>query len=288
MINVLSFGIGNSLVDGLFELMDSDLFTPTCRHDIGSNLSRVEVFFEDDTLAETIRSSLAGAADLIGIEPEFEISQIEESDWSESWKCFFHVEHISRRIVIRPTWEDYSAEKGECVISIDPGMSFGTGKHATTRGSLVLLDDLADECPGFTFLDMGCGSGILSIGAKLLGFSNVRGFDIDPDCVRISKENAELNGYKIPFYEAGLEEPHPPAQVVVANILAPVLIQFAETIAASVKDGSRSRLILSGILATQYKTVKERFEKAGLVELRNVLIEEWRSGVFGREINDKR
>ena len=280
MINVLSFEIDNTLVDSLFELIDSDLFTPTCRYDVESGLCRLEVFFEDPDQMEEIRASLSGAAALIGIEPEFESSQIEEKDWSESWKRFFHVEHISERIVIRPTWEEYDAGPDEYVISLDPGMSFGTGKHATTKGCLVLLDSLADLCSGFTFLDMGCGSGILSIGATLLGFSNVRGFDNDPDCVRISKENAGLNGLDIPFYEADLEKPHPQAQVVVANILAPILIQYADSIAGSVAEADSSRLILSGILDSQYADVKACFEKAGMKELRNILIDEWRSGVF--------
>jgi len=280
MINVLSFEIDNTQVDALFELIDSELFTPTCRHDVEKNLCRVEVFFEDPAQEDQIRTALADAAGLMGLSPGFESTQIEESDWAESWKRFFHVEHITERVVIRPTWEKYEARPGECIISIDPGMSFGTGKHATTKGCLQLLDSLSDECPGFSFLDMGCGSGILSIGAALLGYTDVRGFDIDPDCIRISKENAELNGVDIPFYEAGLEEPHPKAQVVVANILAPVLIEYADSIAASLSDGSRSRLILSGILDSQYEGVKKRFEKAGFSELRNLLIEEWRSGVF--------
>lgn len=280
MINVLSFEIDNAQVDGLFELIDSDLFTPTCRYDVESGLCRLEVFFEDASRQEEIRKALAGAAGLIGIEPDFECSQIEEKDWSESWKRFFYVEHISERIVIRPTWEEYAPEPGQHVISLDPGMSFGTGKHATTKGCLILLDGLADLCSGFTFLDMGCGSGILSIGATLLGFSDVRGFDNDPDCVRISKENAGLNNLDIPFYEADLEKPHPQAQVVVANILAPILIEYADSIAGSVVKAESSRLILSGILDSQYDAVKECFEKAGMKELRNILIEEWRSGVF--------
>ena len=281
MINVISFGIDNSLVDGLFELIDSDLFTPTCRYDVESGLCRLEVFFEDAAQDEEIRTALSGAAGLIGIEPEFESSQIEEKDWSESWKRFFHVEHISRRLVIRPTWEEYDAKPDEHIISLDPGMSFGTGKHATTKGCLILLDSLADECPGFTFLDMGCGSGILSIGAKMLGFNDVRGFDNDPDCVRISTENAQQNNLNIPFYAADLEKSHPQAQIVVANILASILVQYADSIAGSLIKDESSRLILSGILDSQYDSVKERFEKAGLKELSNMLIEEWRSGVFG-------
>jgi len=168
------------------------------------------------------------------------------------------------------------------VISLDPGMSFGTGKHATTKGCLMLLDQLAAEDADRDFLDMGCGSGILSIGAHLLGFQNVRGFDNDPDCIRISTENAQLNNLDLPFYLSDLEKPHPVAAVVTANILASVLIQFAPSIVASVAEGPGGRLVLSGILDSQYKGVKECFEKLGFTELRNILIEEWRSGVFGR------
>jgi ribosomal protein L11 methyltransferase len=170
------------------------------------------------------------------------------------------------------------------VISLDPGMSFGTGKHATTKACLMLLDQLAAENPDRDFLDMGCGSGILSIGAHLLGFKNVRGFDNDPDCIRIATENAQLNHLDLPFYLSDLEKPHPAVPVVTANILASVLIQFAPSIAASVAEGPESRLVLSGILDTQYNGVKECFEKLGFIELRNILIEEWRSGVFGRKV----
>ena len=282
MINVISFEIDNTLVDGLFELIDSDLFTPTCQHDAESNLCRVEVFYEDLLQKNEIRTALAGAAGLIGIEPKFASSQIEECDWAESWKRFFHVEHISEHIVVCPTWEAYTPEAHEHVIRLDPGMSFGTGKHATTKGCLVLLDQLAEEGETRDFMDMGCGSGILSIGAHMLGFKDVRGFDIDPDCVRISTENAKLNNLDLPFYLSGLEEPHPQAAVVTANILASVLIQFAESIAASVAPGPASRLVLSGILDQQYSGVKASFEKQGFKELSNILIEEWRSGVFGR------
>ena len=282
MINVLSFEIDNLLVDVLFELVDSDLFTPTSWFDVESGICRLDIFFEDATQRDSIKAALIGAADLIGIPLEFTLSQIAESDWSESWKRFFHIEHISERVVVCPTWEEYTPAEGECVITLDPGMSFGTGKHATTKGCLILLDQLAEEDAGRTFLDMGCGSGILSIGAHLLGFKGVRGFDIDPDCVRISKENAQLNNLDLPFYLSGLEKPHPKAAIVTANILASVLIQYAPSIVASLAEGEGGRLILSGILDGQYAEVKSCFEKLGLVELRNILVEEWRSGVFVR------
>lgn len=282
MINVLSSAIDSEKVDALFELVDSSLFTPTSRFDVESGNCFVEVFFEDLNQANQIKAMLADAADLSGLALEFTLSQMEESDWAESWKRFFHIEHISERVVVCPTWEEYTPQPGECVIRLDPGMSFGTGKHATTKGCLMLLDQLAAENADRNFLDMGCGSGILSIGAHLLGFKEVRGFDNDPDCVRIARENAELNQLDLPFYLADLEKPHPPAAVITANILASVLIQFAPTVVASMAAGSESRLVLSGILDTQYSAVKECFEGLGLAELRNILVEEWRSGVFQR------
>lgn len=282
MINVLSCDIDSTLVDHLFELVDSSLFTPTSRYDVESNACAIEVFFEDLGQADEIKAGLTNAAALMDISLDFTLSTMAQSDWAESWKRFFHVEHISERVVIRPSWESYTAQPGERVITLDPGMSFGTGKHATTKGCLILLDQLAAENPERDFLDMGCGSGILTIGAHLLGFQSVRGFDNDPDCVRIARENAELNGLDLPFYLSDLEKPHPAVAVVTANILASVLIQFAPTIAASVRQGSESRLVLSGILDTQYTAVKECFEALGFVELRNILIEEWRSGVFLR------
>ncbi|HRU20448.1 MAG TPA: 50S ribosomal protein L11 methyltransferase, partial [Kiritimatiellia bacterium] len=131
-------------------------------------------------------------------------------------------------------------------------------------------------------LDMGCGSGILAIGAKLLGFTDVRGFDNDPDCMRVSEENAALNGVSIPFTLDDLSQAHPPADIVVANILAPVLIRFAPQVAGSMSADPRARLVLSGILDTQYDAVCAAYEAQGLVEIDSLLFGEWRSGLFGR------
>ncbi len=278
MLTVLSFEIDNAMVDALFELIDSEIFTPTCRHDVETGLSRVEVFFDDASQEGAIRGALTDAAALMGLDPCFESAQLEQSDWAESWKRFFHVERISQRVVVCPTWEPYSPQPGECVIRLDPGMSFGTGKHATTQACLMLLDALAEELPGAPFLDMGCGSGILAIGAAKLGYTGVRGFDIDPECVRIAAENAHINDVRIAFYEAGVDRPHPPATVAAANILAPVLIECAGPIAASIAPGGW--LVLSGILDSQYAAVRERFEHEGFAEVRTVLIDEWRSGCF--------
>jgi len=268
--------------DALFEIIGNDGFTPTSWYDVESGVCRVSLFpDEPDGVAHTQAALLAAAA-LLGVTVEPTVTAVAQTDWAESWKRFFHVEKISPRVVVRPSWEPYTAQPGECVITLDPGLSFGTGKHATTQACLRFLDRLAEEDIQRSVLDMGCGSGILAIGAKLLGFTDVRGFDNDPDCMRVSAENAELNGVSIPFALDDLSHAHPPADIVVANILAPVLIQFAPQVAASLAAGPGARLVVSGILDEQYAAVRAAYEAQGLVEVDSLLFGEWRSGLFVR------
>jgi ribosomal protein L11 methyltransferase len=281
-LTVVSCAVSEADVDGLFECLDADAFTPTSWFDVEAKSCRIDVFLEDSSQVEGVRRALVEAGALLGLALQPEVSTLLRSDWAESWKRFFHVEKISARVVVRPSWEVYEAQPGECVIQLDPGLSFGTGKHATTQACLRFLDALSAEDPRRSVLDMGCGSGILAIGAKLLGFSDVRGFDNDPDCIGVSDENAAVNGVSVPFVLDDLTHAHPPADVVVANILAPVLIQFAPQVAESVAPGARSRLVLSGILDEQYAAVRSAYEAQGFVEVESLLLETWRSGLFGR------
>ena len=107
---------------------------------------------------------------------------VSEQDWANEWKQYFHVTHIGRTLVIKPTWEKYTSKAGEHIIEIDPGMAFGTGTHETTRLCLELLEKYISA--GDCFLDMGCGSGILSVAALLLGAESAVGVDIDPLAVK--------------------------------------------------------------------------------------------------------
>jgi ribosomal protein L11 methyltransferase len=276
-LTVVSCAIAEEHVDALFELLDSDVFTPTAWFDVETKLCRLDVFLEDGAQAESVCQALQQAAELAGLPAlKPELSTLARADWAEAWKRFFHVEKISERVVVRPSWEKYEAKPGEVVITLDPGLSFGTGKHATTQGCLRFLDQLAAENVNRSVLDMGCGSGILAIGAALLGFKDVRGFDNDPDCKKVSDENAEINHVSIPITIDDLSHPYPPADIVVANILAPVLIQFAPQITASLT----SRLIVSGILVEQYDAVKTAFELQGMQEVESLRIENWRTGLF--------
>jgi ribosomal protein L11 methyltransferase len=264
----------------LFEIIDADGFTPTSWHDVETGICRVDLFPDEPSGVAQAQAALLAAAALLGVPVTPEVTAVAQADWAESWKRFFHVEKISDRVVVRPSWEAYSPAPGDCVITLDPGLSFGTGKHATTQACLRFLDRLAAENPHRSVLDMGCGSGILAIGAKRLGFDDVRGFDNDPECIRVSGENAAANAVSIPFRIDDLSHAHPAADVAVANILAPVLIQFAPQIAASLTDAPRARLVVSGILDEQYAAVRAAYEAQGLRQLDTLLIENWRSGLF--------
>lgn len=264
--------------DTLLELLDADSFTPTVWEDLETHTARIEVFLEDATQAPGVETALRNAAQVMGLTLELTREALPAADWSEAWKRFFHVEHISKRITIRPSWETYQPAPGEVVITLDPGMSFGTGKHPTTQACLRFLDDLATGDLTRPVLDMGAGSGILSIAARKLGFTHVRGFDYDPDAVEIARENAALNGVTIPYETRDLANNLDQGALVLANILGPVLIEHATELACSVLPGGD--LIASGILDSLYPEVKAAFEAQGLQEVRNLLIGEWRSGHF--------
>ena len=212
-----------------------------------------------------------------------------------------------------PTWElEGFKESGEfsdrIPLVLDPGMAFGTGKHETTRACLEYIDELAGD-GAQSFLDMGCGSGILSIAAAKLGFSPVAGFDIDEDAVNASRENAALNGVSVDYRLFALgkgavtldesieaakgvypdlalqgrevdscDAPFAPADFVVANILGPLLIAFADEIAGYAKK----TLIVSGILSELYPEVLAAFQSRGFREVSRKTIGEWTTGCLCR------
>ena len=270
--------------DLLLEFLDADLFTPTVWEDIETHQVRLDVFLEDASQADGVESRIRNAASLTSIQTTITREQLPAADWSEAWKRFFHIEHISKRVTIRPSWEPYECQPGEAVITLDPGMSFGTGKHPTTRACLCFLDELAVGDLTRPVLDMGCGSGILSIAAKKLGFTHVRGFDYDPDAVAVAKENAALNGTVIPYESRDMADNMDQGALVLANILGPVLIEHAAELTCAVLPGGD--LIASGILDSLYPEVKAALEAQGLTEIRSMLIGEWRSGHFRRPAAD--
>lgn len=260
-------------------LAEQEIFASTWEDREGGP-SRVEIFLEDPAGADDAAASIVAAGRAVGLELTPTIGTLKAEDWSESWKRFFTVVHVSPHLVVRPPWEEYAPAQGERVLVLDPGMSFGTGKHATTQACMGFLDELAQADPHRDVLDVGCGSGILSIAAAKLGFDNVRGIDNDEDAVRIAGENAAANDVEAAFQTQDLAVCDLQATVVVANVLAPVLIQFAESIARCVRRVPGNALILSGILETQYDDVRDAYAALGFRERKNILIGEWKSGLF--------
>ncbi len=202
------------------------------------------------------------------------IAEIRNEDWAESWKRFFHSERLSERIWVKPSWETCPALPRDIVVELDPGMSFGTGQHATTRSCLQLLDAAAaaGNPSSLSVLDVGCGSGILAIAAAKLGFGRVVAVDNDPVAVEIARTNARINGVgkRLEIFAADLEEDSLPSgfDLVMANILAGTLIANAGKLAGLLKPDRFSRLILSGILASQAGETLAAFAPLGLQPVR--------------------
>lgn len=182
---------------------------------------------------------------------------VEGDDWRDEWKRFFKPSRIGERFVVRPSWEPFDAGPDDLVIVIDPGRAFGTGLHETTR--LVIRELEQRVTPGVEVLDVGTGSGILSIAALMLGAGRALGIDVDEDAVEIAVENAAINGLADRFEGSAtpvdaIEARYP---LVLANIEARVLIPLAAAIGARVApDGV---LILSGLLAGQEDEVQGHY-----------------------------
>jgi ribosomal protein L11 methyltransferase len=189
-----------------------------------------------------------------------------DADWRDSYKGHFHAWQFGRLHWV-PVWEreKFELPPGDAVLWLDPGLAFGTGNHETTRLCVERLVTLAEEqgTEG-RVVDAGCGSGILALSAALLGYHDVSGFDNDPEAVRISEENAALNGLagRVRFHVAdlvkGLEGQDASVDALLANIQADVLMRFAPVLVAAVAPGGT--LVLSGILAGENSQVRTAFE----------------------------
>ena len=201
-----------------------------------------------------------------GISPISPLRQtvLEEAQWEKAWKEHLHVLHVGKRTVIVPTWRDYDPRDGDVVIELDPGMAFGTGHHPTTGMCLALLEELVR--PGIDVLDVGCGSGILSISAVKMGARSVFGLDIDPVAASVAEANVRNNGVasKITIGEGTL--PHPKVKaasydLAVANISATVVSDLAGELFRAVTPGGV--LIASGLVRERSAAVSEQLQSAG-------------------------
>jgi ribosomal protein L11 methyltransferase len=218
-------------------------------------------------LAEQVAERLAWLAPLIpGLEPCLpEVRRVRAEDWAENWKQHFGILRIGSRLVIRPSWEDFTPGPRDAVLTLDPGMAFGTGSHATTRLCLEALAGLYENPPGPRLvLDVGTGSGILAVAAAVLGAQKVLGCDIDETACQVALDNARQNGVeeRVAVTLDPLESLEGLFEVVLANILAEENARLApELVQRLAPDGV---LILSGILREKEQLVIDAFADRGL------------------------
>jgi ribosomal protein L11 methyltransferase len=204
------------------------------------------------------------------------ISEVHEEEWATAWKKYYHPVKISERFTIVPTWEEYSpVNSDELIIELDPGMAFGTGTHPTTVMCIQALERTVKN--GDKVIDVGTGSGVLSIAAAMLGAEQVRAYDLDEVAVRSARLNIKLNKVSDIVTVSqnnlldGVEEHS--ADVVVANILAEVILRFTADVARVVNPGGY--FIASGIIQPKKDLVKDALIQAGFAIKESILMEDW-------------
>lgn len=224
---------------------------------------QVKAWFDEDTLKK-ILTALKEQLSLFKLNEgmgtlALTMQGVREEDWAENWKQYYKPFRIGAHMVVKPTWEDWDTQPGDLIIEIDPGMAFGTGTHETTAMCVSLIEKYYQ---GGSLLDVGTGSGILAIAAARLGAKDIVAVDIDPDAVRVAKENVAHNGLEnaIDVRQGdllrGLDRSF---DLAVANILAPVICMLAGPLKRHLKAGGR--FICSGIIADAEEDVKQALLK---------------------------
>ncbi|HXI72687.1 MAG TPA: 50S ribosomal protein L11 methyltransferase [Verrucomicrobiae bacterium] len=294
--------------DAVAELLGGIFGQPASSHfNVETLVSVVSVFAPQKTiLAGDIRGQVSAGLKRIkscGLNlgsGKINTAKVRREDWSESWKRHFKAIEIGDALLIKPSWIKRKPRKNQAVVILDPGLSFGTGQHATTSFCLHQIvaavgrpPQTAKEskdaalCRGAakkSFLDIGTGSGILAIAAAKLGCQPVRAFDFDPESVRVARANARVNQVagRIKITQDDVtKQPMRPARqydLVCANLISNLLIAERQRIVAQVKPGGM--LVLAGILKSEFGLVQTAFEGLGLKFVTGKNEKEWRSGSF--------
>jgi ribosomal protein L11 methyltransferase len=217
------------------------------------------------------------------------LTRVKEEDWANNWKAYFKPFQVGRRLIIKPTWEAWEKKADQIILEIDPGSSFGTGQHHTTRLCLELLEKHIK--PSMKVLDLGCGSGILMTAALLLGAEQAVGVDVEENAMRTARENLEQNGFSADKYmlycgdftankelwrrlggKAG------EAHMITANIVADVILAMAPYFAGFLQP--EGKLLVSGIIDQRRPEVLDRLKKAGFALLESGRSGEWNALLF--------
>jgi ribosomal protein L11 methyltransferase len=228
----------------------------------------------DDLLGERLVRLKERMSRILGYVPDFTLTQVQEEDWAEAWKAYFKPERIGK-VVIKPSWEEYTPESGEVVVELNPGMAFGTGTHPTTRLCIMMLQEISSGQRDM--LDIGTGSGILGLVAAKLGLPKVLGTDIDPMAVRVAAENIRRNQLEanIRVMEGDLLEINPERkfQLVVANIITAAILTIIPGLNKVLEPGGL--FLASGIIEERSQEVISAFDKHGLTLVKTYSEQGW-------------
>ena len=253
---------------------------------------RVTAYLKNDAQVRlhigALHRYLAALTDIHGLthSPRVALKLIREEDWSREWQKFFSTCRIGSRMVIKPSWEAYTPRTGDILVEMDPGMAFGTGSHPTTRMCLEVIEDLVRRSspPPGSMLDVGTGSGILSIAAAKLGVENIVGIDIDPVAVSYARKNAAINGvaHRVEVRDCPLERIGGRFDLIAANILSEILLTLRKELLKRLS--SRGILVLSGILAEDAHKLETAFSSKKYLLLDSVLQGEWACLVLQKQL----
>ena len=292
---LMNIGINDAMIDDPDEILamiaspgPSEWYDESQIPDLSMIEPAVTVFFADDEegrsksndvrkaieeLAKSVAEGRYGAEADLG---ELSVSAKVEDDvlWRDKWKEYFKPTKLSNNIVVKPTWCEYEPNEEDIVIEIDPGMAFGTGTHETTMLCIRMIEKYMSD--GYKVLDVGSGSGILSIAAAKLGASDVLGIDIDEDAVRVSNENYELNKVSdrakaiVGDLTTGVDYK---ANIVVANLLADIVMRLSKD--AKRHLGEKGIFITSGILTEKSEAVEKCMIECGFEIVEKAILGEW-------------
>ncbi|MBA4150450.1 MAG: 50S ribosomal protein L11 methyltransferase [Verrucomicrobia bacterium] len=236
------------------------------------------------TLQKSLSSRLAVLRDCGFRFGRIKVQILRAENWAESWKKHFKPIQVGDALLIKPSWSKLKPKKKQQVVVLDPGLSFGTGQHATTSFCLEQIVKCRRAGEKQSFLDIGTGSGILAIAAAKTGYSPVQAFDFDPESIRVSRENVAKNDVEKFVRPTRQDLTKLPLQsklkfdLVCANLIYDLLLQESERITNRVKPGGS--LVLAGILKTQFDVVQAAFKKRGFKLSKTKKEKEWQSGFF--------
>lgn len=202
------------------------------------------------------------------------LTSMHEEDWANNWKKYFKPVKVSERIVVKPTWEEYHPQKGEMVLDMDPGMAFGTGTHQTTILCIQALERFV--FPGCCVLDIGCGTGILAIASLLLGAQHAVAVDIDPNAVRIARDNAVQNGVfsRMDVVQGNLlDRVEGKYDLVIANIIADAVIELSSCVKHYLNKGGV--FVASGIILDRLDDVLEALKREDFRDIEYRTLDDW-------------